>query len=663
MAPGGSSATVSVTVTCVNDPPIAVDDATTVGEGAGLAAVPVLVNDTDPDATDVLSVVSLDTTGTAGQVALVGGGVSYGPNGQFEYLAAGATATDTFSYNVSDGNGGTDTAVVTVTITGVNDPPVAVNDTGTTNEDTTLSQVAPGVLANDTDPDTGNTKTVTRLNASATLTGTSTGGAAVSITANGSFTYNPGSLFQGLSTGQSATDTFTYTMQDGSGAQSTATVTITITGVSDAPTAVTDSFQTHGNTNLFVGTTRPAGEAGKALTGSVLTNDTDIDTAQANLVAEAVTNAPTTLGGTITIESDGNFTFYPDDGDSNVTDSFTYRVCDASPCTSSTVTNATGTLNLPISSAQIWYVRNNAAAGGDGTSEAPFDILGEAETAADAGDTTYVFDGDNTSLNLGSGFVMAAGERLLGETATLQVGPDVLYTGVPANRPTLTANNEDVVTLANGTTVRGVQVDPQGTGGGISGIGAASGPGTSTIADVRIIDTGTAGTQPGLELDGVEGTYDVSDLTVDNSAATGQSAGSIGVRLNRNVLGFTTNFASAGTISITTKGAKGLEVTGANLGLASVFDDITVTGSATGGISLANTSGSGTVFGDGVGVDLALTTTGGTAFHLQGTGTVTVPAAGTANVNATSGAGIDCQRLVGLVAVLRRRHGREQPER
>ncbi|EAP99107.1 VCBS [Janibacter sp. HTCC2649] len=640
LTPGGSTATVSLTVTCVNDPPNAVDDATSVGEGAAGAAVPVLANDTDPDPTDVLSVTSVDTTGTIGGVSLVGGVVTYNPNGQFEYLAAGATATDTFSYTVSDGNGGTDTAVVTVTVTGANDPLVAVNDTGTTDEDTTLSQSAPGVLANDTDPDTGDTRTVTRLNGSATLTGTSTSGAAVSIAANGSFTYNPGGLFQGLSTGQSATDTFTYTAQDGSGAQSTATVTITINGVSDAPTAVTDSFQTHGNTNLFVGTSRPVGEAGKVLTGSVLTNDTDPDTAQANLVAEPVTNAPTTLGGSITIESDGNFTFYPDDGDSGVTDSFTYRVCDASPCNASTVANATGTLNLPISSSQVWYVRNNAVAGGDGTSEAPFDTLGEAETAADAGDTTYVFDGDNTSLNLGSGFVMAAGERLLGEAVTLQVGADVLYTGVPANRPTLTANDEDVVTLANATTVRGVQLDPQGAGGGIAGIGTASGPGTSTIADVRIIDTGTAGTQPGLELDGVEGTYDISDLTVDNSAATGQTAGSIGVRLNRNILGFTANFASAGTISLTTKGAKALEVTGANMGLASVFDDITVTGSPTGGVSMVNSLGSGTAFGDGVGVDLALTTTGGSAFNLQGTGTVSVPAAGTANVNATAGAGV-----------------------
>ena len=94
-----------------------------------------------------------------------------------------------------------------------------------------------------------------------------------------------------------------------------------------------------------------------------------------------MTNAPTTLGGTITIESDGNFTYQPDDADVGVTDTFTYRVCDASPCNSGTVANSTGTLSLPIAG-QVWYVRNNEPAGGDGTSDTPFDTLAEAEAAA-----------------------------------------------------------------------------------------------------------------------------------------------------------------------------------------------------------------------------------------------------------------------------------------
>ena len=118
------------------------------------------------------------------------------------------------------------------------------------------------MLANDTDVDPGDTKTVVALNGTGTLTQTLPSGASVTINANGSYTYNPLAAFQGLSTGQTASDSFTYTMQDGAGAQDTATVNITINGISDAPTAVADSFDAIGNTGLFVGTTRPA-DAGR----------------------------------------------------------------------------------------------------------------------------------------------------------------------------------------------------------------------------------------------------------------------------------------------------------------------------------------------------------------------------------------------------------------
>ena len=229
-----------------------------------------------------------------------------------------STLTRTVTFTVTDSTTLSDSANRSITVTAVNDPPTAVNDAGATDEDTPLNVAAPGVLANDTDVDPGDTKAVDRLNGSATLTGTSVEGATVTINANGSYTYDPGSIFQGLSTGQSDTDSFTYRMSDGSGASSTATVTLTVTGVSDAPVAGADSFDAIGNTGLFVGTTRPGTQAGRQITGSVLANDTDPDTPQASLVAEPVTNAATTLGGTITIESDGNFTYHPDDADVGV---------------------------------------------------------------------------------------------------------------------------------------------------------------------------------------------------------------------------------------------------------------------------------------------------------------------------------------------------------
>jgi VCBS repeat-containing protein len=89
------------------------------------------------------------------------------------------------------------------------------------------------VLVNDTDPDPGDTRAVTELNGSATLTGTSVDGAAVTIRANGSYSYNPGSIYQGLNTGEEDTDSFSYTIRDAAGAESTANVIITIEGVTE----------------------------------------------------------------------------------------------------------------------------------------------------------------------------------------------------------------------------------------------------------------------------------------------------------------------------------------------------------------------------------------------------------------------------------------------
>ena len=665
-----SAATVTITVTCSDDAPIV----TATGGNAAYTedAAPTPVDPgltvTEVEGDDISgATVAITANAAAGDVLAftAGGGILGSFSGGALTLSGTASAasyqaalrtvtfstasqnpsalTRTVTFTVTSGAlTGTDTRGVTVAA--VNDLPSAVDDSGTTDEDTTLSVVTPGVLANDTDNDPGDTKTVVKLDGTATLTQTLPSGASVTINANGAWSYDPLTAFQGLSTGQTASDSFTYTMQDGAGAQSTATVNLTINGISDAPTAVADSFDAIGNTGLFVGTTAPSTQAGKEISGSVLSNDTDPDTPQASLAAEPVTNAPTTQGGTITIESDGNFTYHPDDVDTGITDTFTYRVCDASPCNSGTVANATGTLSLPIAG-QVWYVKNNQAAGGDGTSDTPFDTLAEAEAASGTGDTVYVFDGDNTSANLDTGYVMDMGERLIGESQPLSLDPDggsplptsSLFAGTAGAQPTLTASNEDVVVLASNAEVDGVDLDPSGTGGGIAG-----GVGTSdvTVGHVNIVDTATAGTQPGIELDTTTGTNRFSDVTVTN----GGSATAIGVRLNN---AGTVLFASAGTVTIATTGAKALDAASTNLG-SSVFDDITVTGSGTGAVRLSSTTGSPDL-GDGAGTDLSLQTTSGStpALDISSSPTVDVDSAGTDAISATGGPAVDIRNSNG----------------
>ena len=128
---------------------------------------------------------------------------------------------------------------------------MAVNDSYTTNEDTPLTQPAPGVLGNDTDVD-GATLTAVLV------TGPSHG--TLTLNANGSFTYTPAANYNGA-------DSFTYRANDGPASRTLATVTLTITAVNDAPVAVNDSYTTNEDTPLTV-----------AAPG-VLGNDTDVDSA------------------------------------------------------------------------------------------------------------------------------------------------------------------------------------------------------------------------------------------------------------------------------------------------------------------------------------------------------------------------------------------------
>jgi VCBS repeat-containing protein len=219
----------------VNDPPVAEDDAAITDENSQLiiAAPGVLSNDSDPNVGDTLTVTAVNTSGTVGAVNAwnADGSFTYNPNGQFEYLQAGGSAADSFTYTVSDGNGGTDTATVTITINGVNDPPVAVNDSAVTDEGT---PVIIDVLNNDSDVD-GDTLTVDSV----------TQGTNGSVANNGSnVTYTPALNFTG-------TDSFTYAISDGNGGTDTATVTVNVT-VTETPATINVQIDTGPTASIFI---------------------------------------------------------------------------------------------------------------------------------------------------------------------------------------------------------------------------------------------------------------------------------------------------------------------------------------------------------------------------------------------------------------------------
>ena len=220
-----STATVRLTVTAVDDPPVAADDGVAMVEDTVriLDGGDLFGNDVDVDS-DVLTLTAVDSP-VNGTAVLAGGNISFTPPADF-------TGTASFDYTVSDGTS-SDTATVTITVIGEGDPALIMADTATTDEDTALDIPAATLLGNDSDPDGGLTVESVQgaVNGSVVLVDTTV-------------TFTPAANFAG-------TASFTYTAGDGSDS-GTATVTVTVTAVDDPPVAGDDAATTDEDANLTI---------------------------------------------------------------------------------------------------------------------------------------------------------------------------------------------------------------------------------------------------------------------------------------------------------------------------------------------------------------------------------------------------------------------------
>ena len=298
-------ATVTLTVSAANRPPVAQDDAETTAAGTAVR-VNVLANDSDPDG-DALTTTAVSDPPNGSAVIVDGGAaVRYTPDGGF-------SGTDSFTYTVSDGTA-TATATVTITVTLVNRSPTAQNDAYAPTEDVEFTAPPPGVLGNDSDPD-GDALTA--------VLGTDVANGTLVLRANGSFTYTPDPNFNG-------TDSFTYRASDGEATSAPATVTLTVASVNDVPTAQPDVYATDEDEALTVDAP------------GVLGNDADADGDPLTAVlAGGVAN------GTLDLRPDGSFTYTPN-ADFSGTDSFTYRASDGTATSAAaTVTITVGDTNDP----------------------------------------------------------------------------------------------------------------------------------------------------------------------------------------------------------------------------------------------------------------------------------------------------------------------------
>ena len=236
---GTSTATVTVNVAAVNDAPVAQAASFTVAEDAAVVNGAVTATDVDAGATLTFA---LNGAAPAGLTFNSNGTYSFNPaNAAYQSLGVNQQTIITVPYTVTDNAGATSTANLVITVTGTNDTPVAVADTGSLLENATLTTTAAtGVLANDTDVDAGDSRSVSAISfgGSSGTVGSALSGTygTLTLNADGSYAYSANRpAADALVAGQVVTESFSYTMRDAAGATSTATLTFTITGQNDAP--------------------------------------------------------------------------------------------------------------------------------------------------------------------------------------------------------------------------------------------------------------------------------------------------------------------------------------------------------------------------------------------------------------------------------------------
>jgi VCBS repeat-containing protein len=213
-----SASSVSVTVTGTNDGPVANPDTAATGENVPVT-IDVLANDTDADDGAVLTVTAASAPPDKGTASVVGNKVVFNPGTDFDDLALGESETVIVTYSIVDQHGASSSSTVAITVTRTNDGPVANPDSRTTSEN---SAIVVDVVANDTDADNNAVLTVVAASGPA-------GQGTVTIVEN-QVRFDPGTDFDHLANGESATVTLNYTIEDEHGASSSSTVTITVQG-------------------------------------------------------------------------------------------------------------------------------------------------------------------------------------------------------------------------------------------------------------------------------------------------------------------------------------------------------------------------------------------------------------------------------------------------
>ena len=576
-----SSTTLTFSVTLGN-PPVAANDTDSVNEdatvtqstGSGL----LVADDTDADG-NTLTVTQIAVTGSGDNAVTASstynsgspetvtgtyGQLTVGADGSYTYVAnqsaaddldAGDRVTDSFTYTVSDGIN-TDTATLIITVTGINDAPVAVNDTDTVNEDATVTRSSGSNLLMDDDSDaddddsftvtqiavTGQSNSAVDAGSSYNSNGTSITGTYGTLTvgADGTYTYVADqSAADDLDLNDPATDSFTYTISDGD-TTDTATLIFTVTGVNDLPTASNNTITTNEDTN-YVFSTNDFNFSDVDDSGSL--NKIKITSLEDNGALQYYNGSAwidVTLNQEITATDITNdkLRFKPDTNENGTSyTSFEFQVSDGTVYSSSSYTmtvNVTAVNDAPSAANDTASVNEDATTT---VSSASSGVIDDNDTDPDSSDTLTITNIAHTNGNTESvtaSTTYSNGQSIVGTYGTLTIGADGTYTYVADQTGTDALDASDQVTdvftytLSDGTTITTATITVTVTGVNDSPVavndtGSVDEDATLTVSTASSGVTQNNDTDP--DTDDTASTLVVNQITPNGGSASSVSSG------------------------------------------------------------------------------------------------------------------------------------------
>jgi mRNA-degrading endonuclease HigB of HigAB toxin-antitoxin module len=259
----------TINVTDVNEAPTSISlSNNTVPENKPVDTVVGTLSTSDPDADDIHTYKLVDGQGSTDNASFNISGNNLRTSAVFNY-----EVKNSYSIRIrsTDKSGLYFEKAFTILVTGVNNAPVAVDDAYQTDMNQPLVVEAPGILANDSDPDGDDLSAIINI-------GPSNG--TLNLSSNGAFSYTPNSGFSGI-------DQFAYTANDGEFNSNIATVIITVVATNQAPTNIALSNNTvpeNDPVNTVVGTLSTSDpDAGDTHTYTLVSGEGSTDNASFNI--------------------------------------------------------------------------------------------------------------------------------------------------------------------------------------------------------------------------------------------------------------------------------------------------------------------------------------------------------------------------------------------